>query len=172
MLGGCWSSSQAPGPIQPRISRSSPTRRPPKRRDFERKLNNQIAHLMDGRTDVEANKIDYSTREELLRWIDTELRRWLPLRGGAYANIAVPSVNLALIPPAGATVTADGSLGSTNAIGSVGGPIGGMSALASPAPSQPPSTQAQIRKRILIIWLSAAAFIALVILYRFYVGDS
>lgn len=67
------------------------------------KLNNQIAHFMDGRAHAERDKIGDSDREKLLRWIDVELERWRPLRDSTYARAAIPSVDLSLIPTAGGT---------------------------------------------------------------------
>ena len=76
--------------------------------DIERKLNNQIAHFMEGRSDLDTDKIQDSDRVTLLRWIGTELQRWMPLRDISYLAINIPGVRsapltIAALGPAGPT---------------------------------------------------------------------
>jgi hypothetical protein len=135
--------------------------------DLVRKLNNQIAHFMDGRTLVEADKIVDSDRTTLLRWIATELERWRPLRDSDYATIAIPSVDLTFIPPTGTTITAGGGSSPTNVFQSVGGPTGGMSTPTSSAPAPPRASQPGIRNLVTTVGLGVGAFIVLVVVVRF-----
>jgi hypothetical protein len=134
--------------------------------DLVRRLNNQIAHFMDGRTLVEAAKIADSDRAALLRWIDMELERWRPLRDGVYATIAIPSVDLTPMPPTGATIGAGDGSSATDVFQSIDGPTRGMSASTSSAPASPPVGQSRIRNPAITIGLGVGAFIVLVIVVR------
>lgn len=78
---------------------------------LQQKLNNQIAHLMNGRTDDRSKKIHGGDRDELFRWIARELQRWLPLRDTSYSTIMIPQVDLSLIP-----LTVSSTQGATNQI--------------------------------------------------------
>jgi hypothetical protein len=62
------------------------------------KLNNQMAHFMDARTDVDADKIWGTDRDTLLRWIDGELKRLMTMWDAPYSVVCIPSVDLSLIP--------------------------------------------------------------------------
>src|SRR5271166_1017236 len=64
----------------------------------KQKLNNQIARLIDGRTDNEADMIGGQDRDILLRWIDVEVRRWKAGRDAGFASITIPDVDITLIP--------------------------------------------------------------------------
>jgi hypothetical protein len=95
-------------------------RRPDRPKDLVQKLNNQIAHMMENRTEVEAEKIGAPDRAALLRWIDTELERWRPLRDGLYKEIAIPSVDLRLIDIANAVIDAGDGPSATGVMQAIG----------------------------------------------------
>jgi hypothetical protein len=71
--------------------------------DMERKLNNQISHLMVNRTDIDADKIWGTDRDTLFRWIEAELQRWISMWDASYSAMIIPSVDLSLIPSAPAS---------------------------------------------------------------------
>ena len=84
--------NSATGFAQPSYIRPSPPKH------FVKKLNNQLAHLMENRTDVDSEKIQGADRDDMFRWIDRELQRWRGSLDPAYAQIVIPNVDLTLIP--------------------------------------------------------------------------
>jgi hypothetical protein len=79
-----------------------------------KKLNNQIAHFMEGRTAVDADKIWGTDRDTLLRWIDTEMKKlkW----DVSYSAMSIPTVNTSLIPSVSSSNGASGAMGPSNYI--------------------------------------------------------
>jgi hypothetical protein len=92
-------------------------------KDWVRALNNQIVHVMDGRTALNAEKLQDDDWADILRWLDQELRRWMKDRDGSYATITFPHVDLSSVPTAFAKVTTSTTAGPTSQFGSVGGTI-------------------------------------------------
>jgi hypothetical protein len=79
-----------------------------------RALNNQITHVMDERTDVNADQLQ--DRAYILRWLDIELQRWLKERDASYSSTTITPVDLSNVPAAFAKVPTPQTKGPTNAI--------------------------------------------------------
>jgi hypothetical protein len=63
-----------------------------------RPLNNQIVHVMDGRTEVDADKLQDPDWADILYWLDQELLRWVMERDPSYASITIPHIDLSHVP--------------------------------------------------------------------------
>ncbi len=75
----------------------APTYKPPELPvDLNRKLNNQIAHIIYTRKQPEADMIDGKDRNTLLAWIDTELRAFKAALPAPYDKTKIRDVDLSL----------------------------------------------------------------------------
>ncbi|WP_020175661.1 hypothetical protein [Methyloferula stellata] len=83
------------------------------------KLNNQLSHLMDNRTEIDTDKIQGADRDAYLRWISDELQRWLPMRAPEYSMMDISNVDLSAIPLGNLF---SGSTETTNYVSSVSSP--------------------------------------------------